>query len=223
MSATPEFLNDQSLPAIEQVVRRMKQLMLHVRLKGEIPILEIRSDALPLLHEAMERMNLYPLLLPLQSGSDYLFPPSRRGQHHLHLVRPLDAEEFQLIKKHPMIGCQLLEHTASVSKRSALIALQDHERVDGAGYPLRSQPRTRSEYGVDYRLKSRSRRPAPGRWISRSLRQSSSYRYASAPPSKNSNSKSPIRIVLPPLAPRLRSSASTPMLRRILANRITAS
>lgn len=50
---------------------------------------------------------------------------------------PLDAEEFERIKKHPLIGYELLEQTVGVSKRSALIALQHHERTDGTGYPLR--------------------------------------------------------------------------------------
>ncbi len=172
LSISPASRYDKSLPAIEQAVRRTEELFLRIRLKGEVPILEIRSDILPLIHSAAEQ-ELFPLLLSLQAKDDYLYRhpvavsviSTLLGQWmdlpenelamltvgaHLHNVGimrlpeailtkegPLDPEEFDLIKKHPLIGYELLEQTVGVSKRSALIALQHHERIDGTGYPLR--------------------------------------------------------------------------------------
>ncbi|WP_276352812.1 HD-GYP domain-containing protein [Cohnella caldifontis] len=50
---------------------------------------------------------------------------------------PLDEEEFEQMKRHTVIGYEMLERTVGLSRRSALIALQHHEREDGTGYPLR--------------------------------------------------------------------------------------
>ena len=173
MSASSAYSHDKSMPVIEQAVKRTEELFLRIRLKGEIPLHEIRRDVLPLVLEATEQMDLYPLLLSLQAKNDYLYrhpvavsiisnlignwmklPENelailtigallhnvgsmRLPESILNKEGPLQPEEFELIKSHPMIGYELLEQTVGVSKRSALIALQHHERVDGTGYPLR--------------------------------------------------------------------------------------
>jgi HD-GYP domain-containing protein (c-di-GMP phosphodiesterase class II) len=49
---------------------------------------------------------------------------------------PLDEEEFEQMKRHTVIGYEMLERTVGLSRRSALIALQHHEREDGSGYPF---------------------------------------------------------------------------------------
>ncbi|WP_139996230.1 HD-GYP domain-containing protein [Paenibacillus paridis] len=48
----------------------------------------------------------------------------------------LSEVEFQLIKKHTILGYELLKGTTGLSMRIARVALQHHERVDGKGYPL---------------------------------------------------------------------------------------
>ncbi|AZN43416.1 HD-GYP domain-containing protein [Paenibacillus albus] len=48
----------------------------------------------------------------------------------------LTAEEFELVKKHTVLGYDILKKTEGISYRSALVALQHHEREDGGGYPL---------------------------------------------------------------------------------------
>ncbi|REE68698.1 HD-GYP domain-containing protein (c-di-GMP phosphodiesterase class II) [Paenibacillus taihuensis] len=48
----------------------------------------------------------------------------------------LTAEEFELVKKHAVLGYEILKNTEGINYRSALIALQHHEREDGGGYPL---------------------------------------------------------------------------------------
>ncbi len=49
---------------------------------------------------------------------------------------PLDAQEWEVIKEHPLIGYDMLKHSErEILKAAAIIALQHHERYDGKGYP----------------------------------------------------------------------------------------
>lgn len=49
---------------------------------------------------------------------------------------PLSPEEWQIMKKHPIIGHDILSESPSRYLRmGAVIALNHHERFDGAGYP----------------------------------------------------------------------------------------
>lgn len=48
----------------------------------------------------------------------------------------LTDEEFQLIKLHATYGYEALKEMPDISSKSALIALQHHERLDGSGYPF---------------------------------------------------------------------------------------
>lgn len=47
----------------------------------------------------------------------------------------LTEEEFEIIKKHPIYGYNILSDTIGISKNVTLGALQHHERIDGRGYP----------------------------------------------------------------------------------------
>lgn len=56
------------------------------------------------------------------------------------LLKPgkLTADEFQEIKKHPIIGAQILTNsTSEVLQLAEIIALTHHEKFDGSGYPYR--------------------------------------------------------------------------------------
>lgn len=48
----------------------------------------------------------------------------------------LTVEEFEEIKKHTVLGYELLKKSGQVSLVSAYIAFGHHERYDGSGYPL---------------------------------------------------------------------------------------
>jgi HD-GYP domain-containing protein (c-di-GMP phosphodiesterase class II) len=48
---------------------------------------------------------------------------------------PLTAEEYELVKRHTVIGYEMLRHEPGMPMASALCALMHHERVDGGGYP----------------------------------------------------------------------------------------
>ncbi|MBM7565118.1 HD-GYP domain-containing protein [Paenibacillus sacheonensis] len=57
-------------------------------------------------------------------------------QEILNKPSALTAEEYELMKKHAIYGYEILRKTEGVSYRTALVALQHHEREDGSGYPL---------------------------------------------------------------------------------------
>jgi HD-GYP domain-containing protein (c-di-GMP phosphodiesterase class II) len=47
----------------------------------------------------------------------------------------LTDEEFNIIKKHPELGYNMVENVKEINDRSRAIILEHHERVDGKGYP----------------------------------------------------------------------------------------
>ncbi len=48
----------------------------------------------------------------------------------------LNRSEFEIMKKHPSWGSDILRETDIISEESYYPVLQHHERVDGSGYPL---------------------------------------------------------------------------------------
>lgn len=48
----------------------------------------------------------------------------------------LAEEEFEIIKRHPVIGYKMLEDNKDISKDVAFGVLMHHEREDGSGYPF---------------------------------------------------------------------------------------
>lgn len=47
----------------------------------------------------------------------------------------LTKEEFDIIKKHPEFGYNMVENVKEINERSRAIIIEHHERVDGRGYP----------------------------------------------------------------------------------------
>lgn len=48
----------------------------------------------------------------------------------------LTTQEYELIKKHTILGYEMLKETTGANSHITLTALQHHERSDGRGYPL---------------------------------------------------------------------------------------
>jgi HD-GYP domain-containing protein (c-di-GMP phosphodiesterase class II) len=48
---------------------------------------------------------------------------------------PLDQTEFEVMKKHPRTGYNILQRSLFLKPRSFVISLQHHEAFDGSGYP----------------------------------------------------------------------------------------
>lgn len=53
----------------------------------------------------------------------------------LNKTGKLSAEEFEIMKKHPSYGHDIIFRMPSVSPMARMISLQHHERIDGTGYP----------------------------------------------------------------------------------------
>ncbi len=47
----------------------------------------------------------------------------------------LTKEEFEIVKKHPELGMEVLEETGVKFKEERIVTLQHHENDDGSGYP----------------------------------------------------------------------------------------
>jgi putative two-component system response regulator len=49
---------------------------------------------------------------------------------------PLDAEEWEIMKRHTLIGAEIIgDHPSALMKCARTLALRHHERWDGSGYP----------------------------------------------------------------------------------------
>lgn len=59
----------------------------------------------------------------------------------------LTDTEFEYMKKHPLLGFNILDKTRDVRKSSALAALEHHEKINGAGYPLGLSDKKIHPYG----------------------------------------------------------------------------
>lgn len=57
--------------------------------------------------------------------------------HILNKPGKLNDNEYAEIMKHPLLGYEMIKNHKHVSKRSALMVLEHHERFNGRGYPLR--------------------------------------------------------------------------------------
>lgn len=53
----------------------------------------------------------------------------------LHKRGPLTRSEFEIVKKHPVWGYEILKKSGIYSEEICLMALEHHEREDGRGYP----------------------------------------------------------------------------------------
>lgn len=56
-------------------------------------------------------------------------------QNILKMPRRLTNEEFEDIKKHSIIGYNILKRCKFTDKNICLVALEHHEKLDGSGYP----------------------------------------------------------------------------------------
>jgi HD-GYP domain-containing protein (c-di-GMP phosphodiesterase class II) len=60
---------------------------------------------------------------------------SEINQDILQKKGSLNEEEFEEVRRHPMLGFQILKNYAGISWEPLLMSLQHHENGDGSGYP----------------------------------------------------------------------------------------
>jgi putative nucleotidyltransferase with HDIG domain len=57
-------------------------------------------------------------------------------EHILNKPGKLTDEEYAQMKRHTVLGYEILRITVGINHRQALVALHHHERMDGSGYPF---------------------------------------------------------------------------------------
>ena len=72
---------------------------------------------------------------------------SRIPREILNKRGPLDDDEWKVMKTHPELGYHILQESGFISRESAIIVLQHHERADGSGYPRGLQGERINLYG----------------------------------------------------------------------------
>lgn len=58
-------------------------------------------------------------------------------QNILNKKEPLNAEEETMMRRHPMLGVEILKNSQFISPGSVVIIAQHHERYDGQGFPFK--------------------------------------------------------------------------------------
>jgi len=53
----------------------------------------------------------------------------------IYSQEPLDAEEWEVMKQHPVLGYQMLKECASLPQEVLQLVQEHHENADGSGYP----------------------------------------------------------------------------------------
>lgn len=119
-------------------------LNLHDALRALVKALEAKD---PYTKEHSERVTEYALLIAEEMGLSEDEIETLRFAGHLHdvgkvgiadaiLLKPgrLTPEEYEIIKRHPVIGAEIVGRIALLQEE-ALIIRYHHERFDGKGYP----------------------------------------------------------------------------------------
>ncbi len=81
-----------------------------------------------------------------QAGILHDIGKQRIPQEVLNAPRRLTSKEFDLVKKHPVLGYELLRSDDRISEKVKMAVLQHHETQDGTGYPLGIEGEKLSEY-----------------------------------------------------------------------------
>ena len=76
-----------------------------------------------------------PIKDVLQAGLLHDVGKCRIPEQILNKPSSLTEEEFNQMKKHPVLGYNILEGVADVRPTTALAALEHHEKINGKGYP----------------------------------------------------------------------------------------
>lgn len=132
-------LQEQVIPAVQEVVNHPNifELFEAVKAQGEytyqhnIGVGVLSTLIGKWLEFSEEELKALTLAGTLHDIGKLRIPPEL-----LNKPGKLTEEEFELVKKHAVYGYEILKKTQGISYRTALVALQHHEREDGGGYPL---------------------------------------------------------------------------------------
>jgi putative two-component system response regulator len=155
-----------AMGAVDYIVKPVYPAIVLARVRAQLSLVrstvleQSYRDAISMLGEAAHfndtdtgahiwRMAAYAAALAKQSGWDSedcqrlelaapMHDTGKLGvpQSILQKPGPLNAQEWEIMKTHPLVGHDILSRSASpVFQLAADIALQHHERWDGSGYP----------------------------------------------------------------------------------------
>lgn len=140
----PEFFRKQFSPTLEEIISQLRQNNGAGEQLGSVYI----SDG-ELFHHSVN-VTFYALTLGIHhnfSSSDLIelgmgtllhdVGKLRVDQRILRKPGRLTEDEFQQVQLHTRHGYEILDALQDVSTKSALVALQHHERLDGSGYPYK--------------------------------------------------------------------------------------
>ena len=132
-------LQEQVIPAVQEVVNHPNifELFEAVKAQGDYAYKHnIGVGVISTLIGKWLELNEEELTALTLAGTLHDIGNLRIPQDLLNKPGKLTEEEFDVVKKHAIYGYEILKKTQGVSYRTALVALQHHEREDGSGYPL---------------------------------------------------------------------------------------
>jgi putative two-component system response regulator len=156
-----------SIGAVDYIAKPIRPAIVQARVKIHLSLVrmdELKKTRLQIIHSlgfAAEykdnetgrhviRMSYYSKILALAIGyseisADIIFTAApmhdigKIGIPDSILLKPgkLNNDEFEIIKKHPIIGAQIIgEHKDGLLKTARDVAISHHEKWDGSGYPF---------------------------------------------------------------------------------------
>jgi HD-GYP domain-containing protein (c-di-GMP phosphodiesterase class II) len=132
-------LQEQVIPAVQEVVNHPNifELFEAVKAQGDYAYQHnIGVGVISTLIGKWLELNEEELTALTLAGTLHDIGNLRIPQDLLNKPGKLTEEEFDVVKKHAIYGYEILKKTQGLSYRTALVALQHHEREDGSGYPL---------------------------------------------------------------------------------------
>lgn len=132
-------LRVQVLPLIRQSVERLQLFQLLAALQAKQDYLYWHSVAVGSISMLIGKWMNLPEAEVLQLTTAALLHDIGKTQISTDLLNKpdyLNKEEFETMKRHTLIGFEMIKKTVGTTLRQANVALQHHERIDGSGYPF---------------------------------------------------------------------------------------
>ncbi|RKN85074.1 HD-GYP domain-containing protein [Paenibacillus ginsengarvi] len=132
-------LRQRIVPVIRESVEELQLLELLALLQAKTNYWSRHSVAVGVLSLLIGKWLRLPEPELLQVTTAAILHDVGKSQIHTDLLDkpgPLTPDEFDTMKRHTLIGFDMIKKTFGTSHRQALVALQHHERMDGSGYPL---------------------------------------------------------------------------------------
>lgn len=132
-------LRTKVIPVIRHSAERLHLFQLFTLLQAKRDYLYRHSVAVGALSLLIGRWLRLPEAELLQLTTAAVLHDIGKTQIPLDLLDkpgPLTEDEFETMRRHTLIGFEMIRRTVGTTQRQASVALQHHERIDGSGYPF---------------------------------------------------------------------------------------